>query len=381
MDLTQIKTPALVLDRAALTRNLDRMSERARTLGVDLRPHLKTAKSARIATMATVGHGGGITVSTLAEAAYFAAKGFLDIIYAIGIVPEKLKYIARLKDDYSCNINVITDNIDVVSGLSGEASRLGFVLPVIIEIDSGQHRAGLVPGDALLVPLGQAIAAAPSLSLGGVLTHAGHAYHRPGAAALEEAAEEERKAVVDAAARLRGVGLPCPVVSVGSTPTATHANSLAGVTEMRPGVYMFGDLDQMGLGSCSFDDIAVSVLASVIGHAPARNVLLVDAGALALSKDTLAGEFLPDAGYGWVCDVAERRRIADLRVTSLDQEHGFVGGDAPLPYEVLQVGARVRILPSHACLTAAGFDKYHVVDSEADDPCDVIDVWERTGGW
>ena len=381
MDLSQINTPALILDRAALARNLDRMSERARTLGVDLRPHLKTAKSARIATMATAGHGGGITVSTLAEAAYFAAEGFPDITYAIGIVPAKLKDIARLQDKYSCNINVITDNIDVVSGLSSEASRLGFVLPVIIEIDSGQHRAGLVPGDALLVPLGQAIEGAPGLSLAGVLTHAGHAYHRPGAAALEAAAEEERKAVVDAAARLRDAGLPCPVVSVGSTPTATHAKSLAGVTEMRPGVYMFGDLDQMGLGSCSFDDIAVSVLASVIGHAPARNVLLVDAGALALSKDTLAGEFLPDAGYGWICDVAERRRIADLRVTSLDQEHGFVGGDAPLPYEALPVGARVRILPSHACLTAAGFDKYHVVDSEADDPCDVIDVWERTGGW
>lgn len=381
MDLSQITTPALILDRAALTRNLGAMAKRARHLGVDLRPHMKTAKSIHIAKLATQDHGGGITVSTLAEAAYFAAEGFHDITYAVGIVPGKIHDIAKLQNKYSCNINVITDYIDVISAVSDEASRLGATLSVLIEIDSGQHRAGLLPDDAMLLPLGEAIAGAPGLSLAGVLTHAGHAYHCHGAPALEAAAEEERQAVVEAAARLRDAGLPCPVVSLGSTPTATHARSLEGVTEMRPGVYMFGDLDQMGLGACGFDDIAISVLASVIGHAPARNALLVDAGALALSKDMLASEFLDDAGYGWVCDIAERRRIADLRITSLDQEHGFVGGGNPLPYDRLPVGGRVRILPSHACLTAAGFDKYHVIDSEAGDPCEIVDIWERTGGW
>jgi len=378
--LADLRTPALVLDLSVLRRNCSVMTERMRGHGVALRPHMKTAKSPRVAEIATQGNFGGIAVSTVAEAIQFAMHGYRDITYAVGIVPTKLDGLVAAQEK-GARISLVTDNFEMARGVSERARALGRRFPILIEIDSGQHRAGLAPDSPILVDLAGAIHNSPALELAGVLTHAGHAYHCRGREALEAAAEGERAAVVAAAERLRAAGLPCPTVSAGSTPTAVHAQDLAGVTEMRPGVYMFCDLDQYGIGACGLEDIAVTVLASVIGHAPERNTLLVDAGALALSKDTLAGEFLPDAGYGWVCDPDSGRRIGDLRVNSVDQEHGRVAGEAPVPYERVPLGGRVRILPSHACMTAAAYSHYHVVDSASAKPDLIIDTWPRIGGW
>lgn len=381
MRLADVKTPALVLDRAALRRNITRTSERMRRLGVALRPHMKTAKSARVAELATAGNFGGITVSTVAEANYFAVHGYFDITYGVGIVPSKLDGFTPAQNR-GCRINLLTDNAEMVRAVDERARALGRRFQIFIEIDSGQHRAGVAAGSKELLDIGQAIQAAPALDLAGVLTHAGHSYHCRTVAEIEDVAEEERRAVVKAGERLRAAGLPCPTVSAGSTPTAMHAKSLEGVTEMRPGVYMFHDLDQFGLGSCKIEDIALSVMASVIGHAPDRDTILIDAGALALSKDTLAGEFLPDAGYGWLCEIGSRRRIGSLRVAAVDQEHGIVEtGGEPAPYDAVPLGARVRVLPNHACLTAAAYDRYYVVDGDSDRSDQVIEEWDRIGGW
>ena len=171
--------------------------------------------------------------------------------------------------------------------------------------------------------------------------------------------------------------MPCPIVSGGSTPTAVHSKNFEGITEMRPGVYVFNDLDQEFIGSCGAGDLALSVLASVIGHYPHRNQMLIDAGALALSKDISAQEFQPKVGYGTIVDAP----IKEMAVIECSQEHGFVAAADPMPYGNMPIGTRVRILPNHACITAAAYDKYYVVDSDLDGGKAVVEIYDRINGW
>lgn len=374
--LDTLPTPALILDRAILLRNTRRMSERLAAAGVALRPHVKTAKSLEVARLATQGHDGRITVSTLAEARYFAAGGFKDIFYAVGIVPSKLPAISALRRQ-GANLRVVTDNLPVARAIA-EAGRAGDSFSVFIEIDSGAGRAGLpYPDLSALVEIGRTLHEAPNVELAGVMTHGGHSYHENTVDGIRRTAQQERTAVTAAAKMLRDAGLPCPIVSAGSTPTAMHGESFEGITEMRPGVYVFNDLDQVCIGSCGSGDMALSVMASVIGHYPHRNQLLIDAGALALSKDISAQEFMPKAGYGTIKDSP----VAELAVVACSQEHGFVGADAALPYDKLPIGSRVRIMPNHACITAAAYDRYYVVDSEQGDGRTVVATYDRVNGW
>lgn len=376
--LSELVTPALILDRAVLDRNLAAMAVRFEGTGVRLRPHLKTAKSAEVARRATAGQFGGITVSTLAEAKYFAANGFTDITYAVGLVPSKMAALAELIAS-GVVLTVLTDDAAAARAIADEAASLGVAFNVLIEIDSGAHRAGVVPDSEALIEIGRVLDGGENTSLAGVLTHAGHSYHADGVDGIKAIAEQERTAVVAASARLAEAGLPCPTVSAGSTPTAVHGESFEGLTEFRPGVYVFFDLDQAGIGSCAPEDVAVSVLASVIGHQPAHGRINIDAGSLALSQDSSANEFFEDTGFGWVMDAVARGRIGKLFVESVNQEHGMVsGGD--VPFEDLPVGSRVRVLPNHACITAAAYNKYFVIDSK-NDPNAVIETWDRTNGW
>ena len=374
--IDDLPTPVLILDRAILRRNLKRMSERLRTAGVVLRPHLKTAKSVEVGRMAVEGHDGRITVSTLAEARYFAKGGFTDILYGVGVVPSKLAVVTELRRQ-GINLRIVTDNLPVAEAIA-DAARNGDTFSVFIEIDSGAGRAGLpypeLPG---LLDIARVLHKAPRVELAGVMTHAGHSYHESTPDGIAQVAEQERRAIVGAAEKLRAAGIPCPIVSAGSTPTATHSKNFTGITEMRPGVYCFNDLDQAFIGSCSMGDLALSVLASVIGHYPHRNQMLIDAGALALSKDISAQEFQPKVGFGTIADPPAR----EMAVIACSQEHGFVASDDPIPYGNLPVGSRVRVLPNHACITAAAYDRYYVVDSDLDGGKSVVDVYDRINGW
>lgn len=374
--LDDLPTPALILDRAILRRNLKRMSERMAKAGVALRPHLKTAKSVQIGRMATEGHDGRITVSTLAEARYFANGGFKDILYGVGVVPSKLPAIAELRRG-GVNLRCVTDNIAVARSIA-EAAKNGNTFSVFIEIDSGGGRAGL-PYPALpgLLDIARVLHQAPGVEFAGVMTHAGHSYHQSTPDGVAAVAEQERLAIVTAAEKIRAAGIPVPIVSGGSTPTAVHSKNFEGITEMRPGVYVFNDLDQEFIGSCGAGDLALSVLASVIGHYPHRNQMLVDAGALALSKDISAQEFHPKVGYGTIADAPAK----DMAVIECSQEHGFVAAADPMPYGNMPVGTRVRILPNHACITAAAYDKYYVVDSDLDGGKSVVEIYDRINGW
>jgi D-serine deaminase-like pyridoxal phosphate-dependent protein len=209
------------------------------------------------------------------------------------------------------------------------------------------------------------------------MTHAGESYNCTSVGAIEAMATREREAAVHAAMELRDRGHAAPVVSVGSTPTATFARSFDGVTEVRAGVYMFQDLVMAGLGVCSLEDIALSVLATVIGHQREKNWLITDAGWMALSRDRGTARQKVDQGYGLVCDAAGRP-VEGLVVSDANQEHGIVSrrDRGPIDFARFPIGSRVRVLPNHACATAAQFAEYQVLR-----PGQSVEVWERFGGW
>ena len=376
MNLETLATPALVLDRARLARNTATMTRRAKELGVRLRPHLKTAKSAEVAKLAATGNFGGITVATLREAEYFLENAITDITYAVPIVPSKLDRAAALVDR-GADLKLTTDNPDVARSIAANGSPL----KVLIEIDCGEHRTGLPPGAPEILEIAGILDAAETVELEGVLTHAGHSYACRGPEAMAAVAEEERSSVVRAADRIREAGFPCPTVSTGSTPCVIFGRDATGVTEVRPGVYMFGDLFQAGLGTRALDEIAVTVLASVIAHRRHENRLYIDAGGLALSKDRATAALEDDCGYGLVCDAATAAPIPGLRVQSVHQEHGLVTADGPLPFDRLPVGSMVRVLPNHVCMTAAAYDAYNVIDSDEGGGAEVVATWGRCNGW
>jgi D-serine deaminase-like pyridoxal phosphate-dependent protein len=245
-------------------------------------------------------------------------------------------------------------------------------IPVMIEIDCDGERGGVRPDDPALIDIAQLITRRGA-ELRGVMTHAGSAYQYPPKVPLESIAEHERRAAVESAERLRASGLPCPVVSVGSTPTAHFARHLDDVTEVRAGVFPFFDLINVGLGVCSMDDIALSVLATVIGHRSDKSGSILDAGWMAMSRD--AGNSRTP-GYGLVCDLAGRS-LKGLFLQELNQEHGIVGRTIPAGDPMPALGAKVRILPNHACATAAQHDHYVVVGAESQ----IRGTWSRFSGW
>ena len=375
MRLADLETPALLLDGARMRANIARMDAAVAAHGVALRPHLKTGKSVAVAQAMTERWSGAVTVSTLMEAEQFFAAGFRDILYAVGIAPAKLARAAALVGQGAA-LTLILDSVETAEALAAFGRERGVALPVLIEIDSDGHRAGVRPDDAAtLAAIARALAGGAVLK--GVMTHGGGSYNATSSEALAAHAELERSGAVKAADLLRAAGFECPVVSVGSTPTALFARDLAGVSEVRAGVYVFFDLVMAGLGVCREDEIALSVLTSVIGHQAERGQLIVDAGWMALSRDRGTASQRVDQGYGQVCD-RDGAVIGDLIVTGANQEHGIVArrDGGPLEPGDFPVGTLLRILPNHACATAAQHASYHLLDNG-----EISATWPRFGGW
>lgn len=373
--LADVATPALALDLPRFERNCARMLERCRALGVHLRPHMKTLKAIEAARVAIDPGHGGIAVSTLSEADYFARGGIADIQYAVCITPDKLARAADLMR-IAPRFSFFLDSVEMAAAAAEFATREGVALRVWIEIDSGEHRTGIEPGDERLIAIARTLAASPAL-LAGVATHGGHSYEARTADAIAAVAQQERLAVVNAAERLRAAGFDVPGVSAGSTPTAMHMRSAEGLTEIRAGVYMAGDLFQAGIGSHGTQDVAASVVATVISHKPDYNQIVVDAGGIALSKDRATGALGErDMGYGLVVDLNGEPSYGRLTVGGVHQEHGAIAVSDPALFARLPIGAKVRILPNHVCMTAAAHDHYLVTDGAA-----VRGEWSKTGGW
>ena len=373
MDLHTIKTPSLVLDVARVRRNAEAMSARLKGLGAALRPHVKTHKCVEVARIQTEGEAGGITVSTLAEGRAFAAHGFRDITYAVPIEPGKFEAaieLAKLCERFA----LITDDTSVPPLLDEAARRAGLTLDLFLKVDCGYHRCGVEPQQPEALEIPRRIDAAKNLRFAGILTHAGHSYHAGSREELLAIARHERDLMAEFAARLRADGIEVPDVSIGSTPTISVVDHLAGVTEIRPGNYIFFDAFQATLGSCRFDDCALTVLASVVHRDPVRKKVVIDAGAIALSKDRGAVELDSRCGYGHVLDLEGNE--TGLRVGEVSQEHGQIFVEDEETFSRLRVGARLRVLANHSCLTAAQHTHYNVIEGER-----VIDRWEIQRGW
>ncbi len=373
MDLETIKTPALVLDVERMKRNAERMDERVEMLGVELRPHVKTHKSVEIARLQTAKHAGGIMVSTLAEARMFLAAGFTDLTYGVPIEPGKFAEVFELAKKCE-RFAVLTDDLETARSLDEGAGKAGVKLSAFLEVDCGDHRSGVAPdaNETTLIP--REISAAKNLHFAGILTHAGHSYNAPSAAGRLEIARAERDTMRDLAAKLTGLGVEVPAVSIGSTPTITSVDHLAGVSEVRPGNYIFFDAFQAALGSCSFADCALTVLTAVVHRSFAKRQIIVDAGAIALSKDRGAVEFGAACGYGSVLDLTGN--ALELHVDGVSQEHGKISVRDDAMLKKLKVGTRLRILANHSCLTAAQYDHYNVLEQGR-----IADRWQRFNGW
>jgi len=367
--LADAPTPSLILDRGKLERNCARMTAKCRSLGVALRPHMKTLKAIKAARVAIDPAHGGIAVSTLREAEYFASHGVSDIQYAVCITPDKVARASAVAET-APGLSVFLDSVEVARSVTGAP------FAVWIEIDSGEHRTGLAPDDPQLIEIA-AILRDGDVTLAGVATHGGHSYGAHAAPEIAAIAEQERAAVVAAADRLRAARFAVPGVSAGSTPTAVHLASADGLTEIRAGVYMAGDLFQSGIGSLAEDEIAVTVLASIIGHKREANQIVIDAGGLALSKDRSTAALNEDLGYGIVLDMYDKPSLGRLIVGGVHQEHGEIRGTTPLPFDRLPIGTRLRIQPNHVCMTAAIHDHYLVVDGGTQ----IVARWDKIVGW
>ena len=368
-----LNTPCLLLDPVKMDANITRMREKLETSGVGFRPHLKTAKSVEIARRMFAKGYGPATVSTLAEAEMFARAGFSDLIYAVGIAPCKLPRIAALKQQ-GTTVSVILDSLEQAESVAAFA-REHLPVPALIELDCDGHRSGVRPDNGeLLRAIADRLAPAPLL---GVLTHAGESYHAKTKGDLLAAAENERAGAVHAANLLRAAGHTCPVVSIGSTPTALSAERYDGVTEVRAGVFVFFDLVQAGIGICTYKDIALSVLTTVIGHQTRKGWTIIDAGWTALSGDRSDAQGRKH-GLGLVCDL-RGELLPDLVVVDANQEHGIIAcrtNTQQMPR--LPIGTRLRILPVHACATATQHDIYHVLDPASNE---IVTAWPRGRGW
>lgn len=373
--IAEIPTPALLLDRAVLERNIGTMAARINSLGASLRPHVKTHKCIEIGRLQRDQGARGITVSTLVEARDFADHGFDDITWAFPVITGRLDEVVALARRIT--FRVLVDSRAAVEALEAAARAAGIRIHTWLEGDCGYHRSGVDPDDPAALALARRLADSPHLVFDGVLTHAGHSYAARDDEGRRTVAEQERASMVAFANTLRDAGIETPAVSIGSTPSMIAARSLEGVNEARPGNYVFFDWMQVAAGVCRPRDVAVTVLTSVVSHREALPHCIVDAGALAMSKDAGSAHADLRRGLGPVmCSLTGSDVEPRVTLGHVSQEHGFVEG--PRPGDVagrFPVGEKLRIMPNHSCLTAAMFDEYWVTEQDQ-----VVDRWKILRG-
>ncbi|EOA04371.1 amino acid aldolase or racemase [Herbaspirillum frisingense GSF30] len=376
MSLASLPTPTALIDITRMERNIARMQQRMDALGVRFRPHVKTTKCQQVVQAQLQAGASGITVSTLKEAEQFFAAGIGDIVYAVGMAPTKLEQALALRRQ-GCDLKIVADSVACAEAIVAFGREHDASFEVWIEIDVDGHRSGIAPDDAVLLAVGS-ILHAGGMRLGGVLAHAGSSYDHDNDAALIAVAEQERAGCVRAAERLRAAGLPCEVVSIGSTPTALRAEQLRGVTEVRAGVYAMFDLVMYNVGVNTLDDIALSVLTTVIGHQPEKGWAIVDAGWMAMSRDRGTQGRRQDFGYGQVC-TEDGQVLQGYLMSGANQEHGILSRQGSPDSQIAQhlpIGTRLRILPNHACATGAQYPHYQAIAADGS-----VTTWPRFNGW
>jgi D-serine deaminase-like pyridoxal phosphate-dependent protein len=340
MMLEDLETPAVVVDLDVLEANVRRMAERARETGVRLRPHGKTHKIPELGRLQLAAGATGISLAKVGEAEVFVAEGFEDVFLAYPIVgAAKARRLLPLAD--RARLAIGADSIEGAASVGEVFHAAGRRIDVLLKVDCGYHRVGVAPEKA--AETARRLADLPGIALRGVFTHAGHAYHAGSRDEVEAIARAEGKILVGAAEAVRAEGLAVTEVSVGSTPTARVAMAVGGVTECRPGNYVYHDASQVSLGTCAIEDCAMTVIATVIS-VPAADRAVLDCGSKTLSSDALRPR---PGGHGWILGRTSR-------IESLSEEHGVVRVE---PGETFRVGCKVRVLPNHACVVSNLHDR------------------------
>ncbi|MBE9917848.1 amino acid aldolase [Paenibacillus donghaensis] len=341
MKLTResLETPCILIDENIVQRNIDHMADCAARNQVKLRPHIKTHKIPEFALKQLAQGAEGITVAKVGEAEIMAEHGIDDIFIAYPVVtPAKIKRIIALAHKKRMIVGV--ESIEGARNLSKEATAAGIILPVRLEIDTGLARTGAAPDKA--VDLAQQIAALPGLDLSGIFTFKGAVFKGAGTLDLAAAGLEEGTIMVETAEKLRAAGIPIRDVSVGSTPTAPYAAAVEGVTEIRPGTYIFYDRMLAVMGACSEEDWAAKVLVTVVS-VPAADRLVVDGGSKTFATDVQPGQHpLHLKGFGEIIG------HPDAVFEKMNEEHGMIRTSGP---HGLHVGDVLEIVPNHICPT------------------------------
>ncbi|KAK0134528.1 D-threo-3-hydroxyaspartate dehydratase [Merluccius polli] len=365
--ITELCTPAMVVDVDTVRRNAQRMIDRCQELGVQLRPHMKTHKTLECGDIMTGGTRRCVVVSTLAEASFYADHGFDDILYAYPLPFDKLESCAALSERLSL-FQVLVDHPEALKLLSQRPLSAGRPWHVWLKLDCGNGRAGVLHSEPEALLLAQAIAKTEGVELTGVYAHCGNTYHCKGVDQIQAVAQETTTLTLQFMEKLRAVGINCKS-SIGSTPSCSHPiKDMGQLSEVHPGNYVFYDVQQSLIGSCRMEDVAVRVLTRVIGHCPHRNQLLVDCGWAALSQD--GGGKLP-SGYAVI------EGHPDLKLLSMTQEHGRVEPiTGELDYRKHPLGSLLTLVPHHSCATAMMHSVYHIHSGGR-----LVGKWFPTRGW
>lgn len=364
--LTAVETPAVIVDRERLLRNIDWAAALARRRGLALRPHVKTHKCVEIAQLQLERGAIGLTASKVDEALVFIEAGVPSITVAYPVVDEtKLRRLLLGAREHRTDLRVVVDSRRGAELLARVAAEVDKTVGALIEIDVGLHRCGLRDDDPLLLELASALRDARRLKFTGLISHAGHAYAAADSAHVATIAAEEGEILGRARRRVEAGGVEVAEVSVGSTPTVLASDSYDGITEIRPGNYVFMDLTPLRLGLIDTSQIALTVLATIVS----RNdeFLITDAGSKVLTSDLGAHGMPGVTGYGGAYLADEPlASSAALNVARLSEEHGFVernGCDIP-------IGSKLRIIPNHACPVVNLADELVVVSGD-----DVVARW------
>ena len=359
--LTDIRTPSVLVDRTRVERNLNKLQAAATARRLRLRPHAKTHKSVELAHRQIAGGAVGICCAKLGEAEVFASAGIEDIRLPYPLNPVNAERVIELLD--KTRLSFIVDHEAVARGWSDAMTRAGRDVDVLVKVDVGFHRCGIDPAHPQAADLVARIAALPGLRFRGLLSHAGHGYGATSEAAVESVAADEARIMTELAAAVRARGVDVAEISVGATPTVRYSLQQDGLTELRPGNYVYFDRTQVALGAAAWDDCALTVLARVVSK-PAADRIILDSGSKTLTND-LARGFSPSPGYGVVLRDITGVQAPDesLLIERLSEEHANVralGGS-----HALEPGDLVRIVPNHSCVVSNLMDAVWLVDGDA----------------
>jgi D-serine deaminase-like pyridoxal phosphate-dependent protein len=356
MVLTDLPTPQVLIDHARARRNIDRVQALASAAGIRLRPHAKTHKSPIVAAWQIERGAVGICCAKVGEAEVFAEAGIRDIRLPYPVNPANAPRVLALMDRAA--ISIIVDHLAVARGWSEAMQRAGRTLDVLVKVDVGFHRCGIDPDRGDPLAFLTTVAAMPGLRLRGLLSHAGHAYHASSEDALNAIATQEAATLTMLRDRAAAAGLPLEEISVGATPTLRFSVRQRGISEMRPGNYVYFDRTQVSLGSAALDDCALTVLATVVSK-PAPDRIILDCGSKTLTNDQARG-ITKAEGYGAVL-TADGRVDDKLTIDRLSEEHATVRVTGTTP---LEPGDRVRVLPNHSCVVSNLMDAVRLVEGD-----------------